>query len=110
VRRTVCRAFVAGVIIAMATGAASAQTVPLAPPLAGVGFLVGSWVAGNGTVADTGEHSRVTFITNPSATAPSYRLTYALTNASTLGVDFEIEPPGATTFQPIATGTLQRSP
>jgi hypothetical protein len=52
----------------------------------------------------------VAFITNQGGTAPAYRLTYTLTDPATLGVAFEIEPPGQTTFHPIATGTLHRSP
>jgi hypothetical protein len=52
----------------------------------------------------------VTFVTNGTATAPAFHLTYTLTDESTLVVDFATEAPGQTAVHPIATGTLHRSP
>ncbi len=40
--------------------------------------------------------------------APVFRLTYTLTRPNTLSVSFGMTPPGATTFNPIATGTLHK--
>ena len=40
---------------------------------------------------------------------PTYRLTYDGARPGSLGVRFEIEPPGASEFHPIATGTLHRA-
>ena len=40
--------------------------------------------------------------------APVFGLTYTLTAPDTLSVAFGMTPPGATTFNPIATGTLHK--
>ncbi len=44
-------------VLALSPGAI-AQTAPLKPPLAGLAFLVGTWNAGTGKVAETGGTSR----------------------------------------------------
>jgi hypothetical protein len=41
--------------------------------------------------------------------APTFRLTYELKDGETLAVRFEMEPPGQTAFQPIASGTLRKA-
>ncbi len=43
---------------AMLPSSARAQTTALAPGLAPIAFLLGSWTSDDGTVADTGEHAR----------------------------------------------------
>lgn len=53
--------------------------------------------------------SSVIFATAISAGAPAYRLSYTKTDADTLAIRFEIEPPGQSAFRPIATGTLKRA-
>jgi hypothetical protein len=50
----------------------------------------------------------VTFIGATVAGAPAFRLRYELTNPTTLGVTFEMAPPGSTTFRPVASGSLTR--
>ncbi|MEO7202195.1 MAG: hypothetical protein ABIZ82_06340 [Candidatus Tumulicola sp.] len=50
----------------------------------------------------------VTFVSASRADAPTFRLSYELSNPTTLAVKFELAPPGSTTFHPIATGTLTR--
>jgi hypothetical protein len=52
----------------------------------------------------------VEFDTAPSAPGPAFRLTYRLSDPNTLAVQFEIRPPGAPAFQPIATGSQVRAP
>jgi len=42
--------------------------------------------------------------------APTFRLTYELTAAGALAVHFEMAPPGQTTFNAIADGTLRKAP
>ncbi len=51
----------------------------------------------------------VTFTSAAIPNAPTFRLTYETTDGSTLAVRFAMEPPGQSTFVPIASGTLQRS-
>jgi len=51
----------------------------------------------------------VAFTSTPAAAAPTYRLTYEVTALDTLAIRFEVEPPGASAFVPIATGTLHRT-
>jgi hypothetical protein len=41
--------------------------------------------------------------------APAFHLTFALANAQTLAIRFEMAPPGQTTFHPIATGTARKA-
>ncbi len=50
----------------------------------------------------------VVFTTATLANAPTFRLSYEKTNATTLAIRFEIEPPGQTAFHLIASGTLQK--
>ena len=52
----------------------------------------------------------VTFTSAAPPGAPVFKLTYTLQDAHTLGVSFAMVPPGATTPQPIATGTLKKQP
>ena len=52
----------------------------------------------------------VVFDTGTVTGRPAFRLSYDLENAATLRVTFEIAPPGQTTFNPIASGTLKRAP
>jgi hypothetical protein len=50
----------------------------------------------------------VTFTSAVSAAAPAFRLTYEAPASDTLTVRFEIKPPGAPDFKPIASGTLHK--
>ncbi len=50
----------------------------------------------------------VVFTTATLANAPTFRLSYEKSNATTLAIRFEIEPPGQTAFHLIASGTLQK--
>ena len=165
-------------VLAAIASPALGQTATLAPPLAGIGFLLGDWTGG-GKVADTGGTSRGTshitteadghmllrrdrnelfdangklaggfsqtmliypeagtlradygdgeghvihytaaaitpgravVFTSPAApTAPGFQLSYALTPAGDLGVDFAMLPPGGGTSRPIASGTLKKA-
>ncbi|HEY1680611.1 MAG TPA: hypothetical protein VGF98_03090 [Candidatus Tumulicola sp.] len=58
--------------------------------------------------ADVVAGRSVTFVSATRADAPMFRLSYELSNPTTLAVKFELAPPGSTTFHPIATGTLIR--
>jgi hypothetical protein len=51
----------------------------------------------------------IAFTSVAAAGAPTYRLTYEVVDADTISVHFDVEPPGASAFVPIATGTLHRS-
>ena len=51
----------------------------------------------------------VAFTSVPQPNAPTFRLQYTLTTPRTLGVVFEMAPPGGAGFHPIATGTLIRT-
>jgi hypothetical protein len=166
-------------LILSLTPVASAQTATPRPDIAGIGFLVGTWVSGQGKVADTGGTSRgtstitleaggaallrrdhtelfgadgkpggsfdqimliypeggtlhadysdgdhlihytsasivpgksVAFTSGALPGAPTFRLTYELTDAGTLTVRFEMAPPAQTTFHPIAEGSLKKAP
>ena len=48
----------------------------------------------------------VQFLTDNSASAPAFRLTYSKQAADTLAIKFEMQPPGATQFQTVAEGAL----
>ena len=50
----------------------------------------------------------VAFMSATSPSAPTFRLTYDLTDPKTLGVRFEMAPPGQTEFHAIAAGTLNK--
>jgi hypothetical protein len=52
----------------------------------------------------------VTFLSAREAGAPIFRLRYDLATPAELNVDFGIAPPGAATFNPIASGSLRRQP
>jgi hypothetical protein len=52
----------------------------------------------------------VTFITPIAQDRPAFRLTYRLASPGTLDVQFEMAPPGQTTFHDVATGTLKQLP
>jgi hypothetical protein len=54
-------------------------------------------------------HSAV-FTSVAQADAPTFKLVYSLENTQTLRVTFSMAPPGNTSFQPIASGTLTKSP
>ena len=48
----------------------------------------------------------VTFTSAPQPNAPTFRLRYSLTAPRTLGIAFDMAPPGSAGFHPIATGSL----
>jgi hypothetical protein len=48
-------------------GSAAAKPVALAPPLAGLSFLVGDWTSGRGQVADTGGTATGSSVITPEA-------------------------------------------
>jgi hypothetical protein len=58
--------------------------------------------------ADVVAGRSITFVSTSRPDAPTFRLRYELSNPTTLAVDFEMAPPGSTTFHPVATGTLTR--
>lgn len=45
-------------------------------------------------ISITPDHSSVEFVSNPAAAAPRFRFTYKRTGQDTLGIKFEIAPPG----------------
>lgn len=61
------------------------------------------------TQAEVVPGKSVSFSSAHQSGVPVFRLTYALAAPDTLSVTFGMTPPGATTFTPIATGTLRRS-
>ena len=50
----------------------------------------------------------VTFVSDPQAGAPAYRLSYELKSPATLAVDFAMAPPGGAEFRPVAQGLLSK--
>lgn len=60
------------------------------------------------TQADVDPGKSVAFTSANQPGAPVFKLTYALTKPDILSVTFAMAPPGATTFNPIATGTLHK--
>ena len=60
------------------------------------------------THADVIHGKSVTFSSTQQPGRPVFRLTYALAAPDTLSVTFGMTPPGASTFNPIATGTLHK--
>ena len=60
------------------------------------------------THADVVPGKSVTFSSAQRPGLPVFSLTYALTAPDTLSVTFGMTPPGASTFNPIATGTLHK--
>jgi len=52
----------------------------------------------------------VTFTSDSSARAPTFRLNYHLAGPGALAVNFAAAPPGSGAFHPIASGTLRRAP
>lgn len=58
-------------------------------------------------VVDPGKS--VVFTSGAQPGAPIFKLAYALTKPTTLTVAFSMAPPGSSTFNPIATGSLTRS-
>ena len=61
------------------------------------------------TQADVVPGRSVSFSSARQSGAPVFRLTYALAAPDTLSVTFGMTPPGASTFNAIATGTLHRA-
>ena len=59
--------------------------------------------------ADVEPGKSVAFFSVRQPGAPVFRLTYTLTTPDTLAVSFGMTPPGAATFNPIATGTLHKA-
>ncbi len=60
------------------------------------------------TQAEVAPGKSVTFTSARQPGAPVFRLAYVLTTRTTLSVSFAMSPPGATAFNPIATGTLRK--
>jgi hypothetical protein len=58
--------------------------------------------------ADVVAGHSVTLVSDARPNAPTFRLSYELSNPTTLAVKFEMAPPGSATFHPIATGSLTR--
>jgi hypothetical protein len=156
---------------------AAAQSPPLAPALAPIGFLMGNWIGDDGKVAEKGgtsggtsvfapevggavlirrDHTElrdaqgkpsggfdqimliypeggtlhadysdgqhvihyteakivagrsVVFTSSRVPGAPRFRLSYQLTAAEVVAIDFAMAPPGQDAFQPIAQGHLHR--
>ncbi len=169
---------IAATLLLVLSPPAAAETTAAKPALAGIAFLVGSWVGSDGKVAETGGTSRgtslmtleangaallrrdhtelfgkdgkpsgnfdlimliypeagtlhadysdgdhiihytsaavvdgqsVAFTSTAEPNAPTFRLSYELKDPKTLFLTFEIQPPGAPGFAPIASGTLHKS-
>ena len=95
--------------------ASSMDVLMLIYPQASDGRLHATYTDSGGhviqyTAARTQPGRLVEFDSDPSPSAPTFRLTYTLSGPKKLGVRSEMAAPGATSaFHPVAVGTLRRS-